>query len=190
MALSTAHAPLRTELFVAEEPESPGVRWPTVYIETSVISYLTAGLSTDILTAHRQRLTRVWWRRYRHHHALRVSSCVYEEAAKGSAAKSEARLHALSGIVALPLDSISRHLAERLVGGGGLPEKAQMDALHIAIAATHFVSLLVTWNYKHLANRTIRRSVARTCEVEGFRCPEVCTPGELMRAYTYARPNP
>ena len=103
--------------------------------------------------------------------------------------KSEARLHAMSGIVVLPLNPVSARLAERLMGGGGLPEKSQVDVRHIAIAATNFVSLLVTWNDRHLANDRIRRSVVRTCEAEGFRCPDVYTPEELMRTYTYARSN-
>jgi hypothetical protein len=189
MALSTAHAWLRDEFFVAEESATPEAQWRTVYLDTSVVSYLTARLSRSILVARRQRLTRVWWHRYRQNHTLRISVRVVEEAADGDPAAAAARLDALLGIVPLPFDARSESLAERFVGGGRLPEKSRSDAAHIAIAATNSIPLLVTWNCKHLANRLIHRAIVQACEVEGFRCPEICTPEHLMRTYTHARPN-
>ncbi len=189
MALSTAHALPLYELFVAEESATPGVQQPTLYLDTTVISYLTARLSRSLLIARRQRLTRVWWHRYRHHHTLRVSERVYKEAEDGDSTASTARLEAISGIPMLRFDPLSERLAEKLVGSGRLPEKAQTDAAHIAIAATNLIPLLVTWNYKHLANPSIHRSIVLACENEGFRCPEICTPEDLMRTYTYARPT-
>ena len=37
-----------------------------VYIETSIISYLTAQSSQDVVTLARQQLTREWWETRRH----------------------------------------------------------------------------------------------------------------------------
>lgn len=187
MALSTAHVLPSHTFFVAEDSATPAIRWPAIYLDTTVISYLTARLSRSILIARQQRLTRVWWYRYRHNHALRVSERVYKEAGDGDIVASTARLEAIAGILVLPFDPLSRFLAEKLVGGGRLPEKAQTDAAHIAIAATNLVPLLLTWNCKHLANPAIHRSIVRACEAEGFCCPEICTPEQLMRTYTYAR---
>jgi hypothetical protein len=188
MALSTAYAWARNDLFVAEESATPVSRWPTVYLETSVVSYLTARLSQSLLIARRQRLTRVWWHRYRHNHPLTISVRVQQEAGGGDSAASKDRLDAIRGIDTLPFDALSGHLAEKLIGNGLLPGKALADAEHIAIAATNFVPLLITWNFKHLANPVLRRVVVRACEAEGFRCPEICTPEHLMRTYAYARP--
>ena len=70
-----------------------------------------------------------------------------------------------------------------------LPESARSDAAHVAIAATNRIPLLVTWNCRHLANRTIHRAIVRACEAAGFSCPEICTPEHLMRTYTHARSN-
>lgn len=186
MALSIAHAWSRSGFFVAEES---AISWPAIYLDTTVISYLTARLSRDILIARRQRLTQVWWRRYRHNHLLRVSECVYREAEDGDLTASKARLESLAGILVLPFDPLSECLSAKLVGNGRLPEKAQTDAEHIAIAAVNAIPLLVTWNCKHLANAVIHRSIVRACEIEGFRCPEICTPEQLMRTYTHARPT-
>jgi len=38
---------------------------PTVYIETSIVSYLTARPSRDLLVAAHQQLTVVWWDKQR-----------------------------------------------------------------------------------------------------------------------------
>jgi hypothetical protein len=190
MALSTAHAwPSSHVLFVAEEPAAPEIRWPTIYVDTSVASYLTARLNHSVLIARRQRLTRVWWHRYRHHHTLRVSVRVLEEAEVGDPSASLSRLEALRGIVALPFDARPELLADKFVGAGLLPEKARSDAGHIAIAATNDIPLLLTWNCRHLANRVIHRAIVRVCENEGLRCPEICTPEHLMRTYNHARPH-
>lgn len=187
MALSTAHAWLGDEFFVAEDRATPGAQRPAVYLETSVVSYLTARLSRDLRIARRQRLTRVWWHRYRQHHPLLISMLVMAEAAAGDSAASKARLDAVRGIDMLPFDARSERLAEKLIGGDRLPEKALADAEHIAIAATHCVPTLITWNCKHLANSGLRSAVVRACEAEGFRCPEICTPEDLMRTYSHAR---
>jgi len=32
-----------------------------IYIETSVVSYLTSRLSTDVIVAAHQKLTKKWW---------------------------------------------------------------------------------------------------------------------------------
>jgi hypothetical protein len=188
MPLSTAYTSLRDDLSVGEDRAIPELRWPAVYLETSVVSYLTARLSRDLRIARHQRLTRVWWHRYRELHPLHVSALVVEEVAGGDSAAARARTDAIRGIDTLPFDARSERLAEKLVGGGRLPEKALADAEHIAIAATNGVPTLITWNCKHLANRVLRNAVVRTCEAEGFRCPEICTPEDLMRTYSYARP--
>ncbi len=94
---------------------------------------------------------------------------------------------AVADIEQLGADVQSERLAEKLVGGGRLPEKARADAKHIAIAATNSIPLLLTWNCKHLANPFIHQKIVRACEAEGFRCPEICTPENLMRTYAHAK---
>ena len=80
-----------------------------------------------------------------------------------------------------------RRLARQLIGGGLLPNKATSDAEHIAVAAINSVRILLTWNCKHLANPAIRNAVVLACETNSVRCPEICTPEQLMRTYEDAR---
>ncbi|MBM4306772.1 MAG: type II toxin-antitoxin system VapC family toxin [Deltaproteobacteria bacterium] len=49
-----------------------------------------------------------------------------------------------------------------------------------AIATVHGIDYLMTWNCVHLANATITKTVARVCRQEGFECPVICTPEELL----------
>lgn len=150
----------------------------TVYLETSVVSYLTARPSRDVVVAAHQTLTRTWWRG-RSSYDLVVSQLVLDEAAAGDQIQRSRRLRALSGIPVLPLTDAAARLAKELVRRGALPEKATVDAFHIGIAASHQVAYLLTWNCKHLANATMRSTIDATCRSEGLSPPVICTPEEL-----------
>ena len=43
-------------------------------------------------------------------------------------------------------------LAKTLINKGSFPAKAEIDAFHVAVASTHGVEFLLTWNCKHIAN--------------------------------------
>ena len=175
------------EYFVAEEPATYVGARPTVYLDTSIPSCLTARLSRDVEIARRQRITRVWWETYRGDYDLWVSERVLSEAGSGDSGAAQERLVALAGVSSFNPSAESDALVIRLIGNGLLPEKARADAEHIAIAATNSVRFLLTWNCKHLANLVIHRGVVRMCEAHGFRCPSICTPEKLMEASTHER---
>ena len=149
-----------------------------VYIETSIVSYLTARTSRDVVTAGNQELTRLWWRG-RHEYSLLASDLVLHEAAAGDQKASARRLKALRDIPALALTEEAVRLAGDLVRYGALPKKATVDAFHIAIAAVHVVDYLLTWNCKHIANATMRVTIEKICRSSGLRPPIICAPGEL-----------
>ena len=150
----------------------------TVYVETTIVSYLTARPSRDVVLAAHQALTRDWWRG-RGSYELRVSQLVLDEAAAGDPLLRARRLRALRGISVLSLTDSAIRLAKALVRQGALPEKAAVDAIHIGIAAAHHVAYLLTWNCKHLANATMRGTIEAVCRSEGLRPPIICTPEEL-----------
>jgi hypothetical protein len=60
-----------------------------------------------------------------------------------------------------------------------VPEKATVDALHIAIATVHGMDYLLTWNCKHIANAEMQTAVNRICRSAGYEPPVICTPEEL-----------
>jgi hypothetical protein len=71
-------------------------------------------------------------------------------------------------------------LAKELLQAGALPAKAADDALHIAVAPTHGIPYLLTWNCRHLANATLRPLIEAACVAKGFKAPIICTPEELL----------
>jgi hypothetical protein len=152
---------------------------PRVYIETTVPSYLTAWPSRDVVRAGEQQVTRDWWAR-RDRYELRVSSLVLLECGAGDSDAAAARLAALAGIPVLLQTSEAEVLAADLLRGVPLPPQAAADALHIAVAAVHGVSYLVTWNCAHIANATLRPRIEAVCRRSGYEPPVICTPQELL----------
>ena len=151
---------------------------PTVYVETSVISYLTAKPSRDIVIAAHQQVTRRWWRS-RSSYRLFVSQIVRDEGAVGDPAARARRLRILSDVPALAVTDEASRLAGELVRRGALPRKATVDAFHIGIAAAHQIEYLLTWNCKHIANATMRGTIEAICRSAGLTPPIICTPEEL-----------
>ena len=153
---------------------------PTVYIETSIVSYLTARSSRDVVTLARQELTREWWNSRRQRHDLFTSDVVVGEASEGDDEAARQRLDALQGIEELETTSKAEDLASALLEEGPLPEKAAVDALHIGISATEGIEYLLTWNCTHIANAAMRKPIEEVCRTKGIEAPIMCTPEELM----------
>ncbi len=152
----------------------------TVYIETTIVSYLTAWLSRDLIRAAHQQLTQEWWETRRFDFELVVSEAVLNEAGAGDSSAAIERLEVLRGIRLLEINDAAALLAERLVAEKVLPEKAAVDALHISISAINNIDYLLTWNCKHIANAEMKSAIMAVCERDGFRCPHICTPEELL----------
>jgi predicted nucleic acid-binding protein len=150
------------------------------YIETSVISYLTARPSRDLITAAHQQLTIDWWEYRRTGFDLYVSQLVVREASGGDEDAAQRRLDIIEQIPLLELNEEALALAHSLVEDGPLPEKASEDALHIAVATVHGMDFLLTWNCKHIANAEMRNLMIEVCRSQGFEPPITCTPEELL----------
>ena len=150
-----------------------------VFIETSVVSYLTASPSRDIVHAAHQQITREWWGR-RSHFDLYVSQAVLREAARGNPEAAARRLAAVQNIPVLAVGSEASELAELFLVENALPAKAAVDAIHIAVAVINGMDYLLTWNCTHIANAAIRARIEKICRNAGLQPPVICTPEELM----------
>ncbi len=152
---------------------------PIVYLESSVISYLTAKPSRDVVIAGRQAITSDWWENHRQHFELRVSALVEEEISQGNAMAAQRRLDLIQDIPNLVISDAATELAELLIKQGAVPKGSEEDALHIAIAAAQGVDYLLTWNFKHINNAATRNRIVKIVETYGFTCPLLCSPEEL-----------
>ena len=152
----------------------------SVYIETSIVSYLTARPSNDIRSVSQQNITSEWWDSRRNKFDLFISEFVIIEASRGDKNAAAKRLAAIEGIAELEVLDITAKLARSLISQGSLPTKAEIDAFHVAVAATHGVEFLLTWNCKHIANAIMRPKIEQVCREMGFEPPIICTPTELL----------
>jgi hypothetical protein len=150
------------------------------YIETSVVSYLTAWPSRDLVRAAHQQVTREWWS-IRGRFDLFISQFVIDEAAAGDEVAAADRLAILQEAVLLEVTEDAILLAETLVAEGALPSQARVDALHVAMATVHGMDYLLTWNCRHIANASFRGRIEEICRAAGFEPPTICTPLELPR---------
>lgn len=155
---------------------------PKVYVETTVISYLTAWPNRDIIIVGHQQVTRDWWESSRDSFGLVASELVVQEAEAGDPEAAQERLDKLQGLPLLEVTEEALSLAEDLVSGGAVPEAAGEDALHIAMAVTNGIEYLVTWNCRHIANATMRSRIDSICREAGYEPTIICTPEELLEA--------
>lgn len=150
-----------------------------IYLETSVISYLTARPSKTIIGAAHQQITLAWWES-RNQYDLYVSESVLRECGAGDPSAAQKRLAMVSDVPLLTITEQAIEIAEALVENRIVPSKAAEDALHIAIATINSVDYLLTWNCKHIATPEIQRSIAAYLEKFGLFLPFICTPEELL----------
>ena len=153
---------------------------PKAYLETTIVSYLTARPSRDLITAAHQQITQQWWQARRAHFDLFVAPPVIQEAQAGDPEAAARRLAVLHDIPLLTLSEEAARLAQALITPGPLPANAVVDALHIAIAAVHGMHYLLTWNCTHIANAAIRSDIEDVCRAHGYEPPVICTPEELL----------
>lgn len=152
----------------------------SVYLETTVISYLVARPSGDLLVAAHQKTTQDWWKVRRDQFQCCMSQTVIDEASAGDPTEAQKRLAILATLTPLEVTFEAGAIAQAILAGGILPSSAARDALHVAVAAVHGVDYLLTWNCKHLANAQIMRRIESVCQAHRRRMPIICTPEELM----------
>ena len=144
-----------------------------IHIETSVVSYLTARPSADVIKSACQQITRSWWEHGRLASMAYISPYVIEEGSAGDPQAAADRIGALRDIPVLPIAPEIPDLAEFLLAGGGLPAKARLDALHIACAAVHRMDILLIWNCAHIANPERLPVMRGLCTARGYNLPEL-----------------
>lgn len=153
-----------------------------VYIETTVVSYLTARPNRDVVIAGHQQITHEWWDDRRKSYELCVSQLVRKEAEAGDSDAAQDRLEVLKAMTLLETSEKALELAKELIQAGALPTKAADDALHIAVAAMNGIPYLLTWNCRHLANAAMRPIIEQVYAGKGVKAPIICTPEELLEA--------
>ena len=152
----------------------------TVYIETTIPSYLAAHPSRQEPMASHQKLTHEWWKDQRHKFLLYSSVLVRLEASRGDANAAQRRLAYLNGITELDVLPETVRLEADLIRLFQLPPRAAADTGHLAMAILHRMDYLLTWNCTHLANATLQKELMDYCLYHKLHLPIICTPETLI----------
>ena len=151
----------------------------TVYVESSVISYLASRPSRDLIAAARQTITAEWWEERRHRYEVYISVLVEDEISQGNPDAAAKRLAIVEGLPALDITDEAKAIAKDLIKQGAIPRNSEEDALHIGISAAAGMEFLLTWNFKHINNTETKAAIVKVVEAHGFVCPFLCSPEEL-----------
>ena len=147
----------------------------TVYIETTIPSYLTANPSRDIFQLARQSITQQWWETKRQDYNLVTSDFTITECKKGDPAAARRRLDSISGIPLLQLTDAIESLSNSYMVLLSIPKDSRVDTLHLAICVVNQIDYLLTWNCKHLGPFTMQK-VQTYNDKHGLFVPILATP--------------
>lgn len=151
-----------------------------VYIETSVISYLTAKPSRNLVVAGHQQITQDWWHKARPKFDCFISQIVVEEISLGDKNAALNRLSVAKKIPDLAYNIEVENLAIQYLKLLGIPEKAKLDAFHLAYSVLYNIDFLLSWNCKHIANSLINLKIRNFNNDNSLFVPFLCTPQELL----------
>jgi predicted nucleic acid-binding protein len=140
----------------------------TVYIETSIVGYLTARPSNNLILMANLEATREWWDTRRDQFMLYISQVVLDEVARGNTEIATKRLEIVRDFPLLEVSEAVQNLAAQFLAKSSLPPKAADDALHIAAATIYGLDYLLTWNCKHIANAQIQKKLAQISLDAGY----------------------
>ncbi|GBU20468.1 hypothetical protein R80B4_00346 [Fibrobacteres bacterium R8-0-B4] len=153
----------------------------SVYIETTIPSLITARPSRDIDTFYRQNVTKRFWETERHNYDLYISNYVLSECKRGDPEFAKMRLSLIDGIQILDTNQDIEELAKEYHKLMNIPTAAEIDGFHLAICVIRNVDFLLSWNLKHLGQRSFALMVEYNTK-HGLHIPILCDPNTLLSA--------
>jgi hypothetical protein len=151
----------------------------SVYVETTIPSYLAAFPSRDLIVAGQQQITHNWWRTARERFDLFVSEAVLREIRAGDPATAARRVEIVKGLPVLDVTKEVDSLVDIYQEKFNVPRRAKTDIVHIAVAVVYELDYVVTWNCRHIANGHIVRRLMEVNHSLGRFTPLLYTPAEL-----------
>jgi hypothetical protein len=154
---------------------------PTVYIESTVISFYANRRSKDLIVAAYQEISADWWENELHKYQPYVSQFVLEEISRGDSRAAKNRMDAIKDFPLLDLPDEVFELEMRYLKDVRIPRKSQLDAFHISAAVINKMDYILSWNFHHIANVFVKKKIQKINDEIGIETPIICTPEELTR---------
>ena len=153
---------------------------PSLYLETTIPSYLGSRPSRDLIVTAHQQITHEWWEKSRAKFDLYISQTVLDEIVLGDEEAAVRRLAFVENLPILPVTDNIEILAGEYIEKLGLPQRAAVDAVHLACVVENELDYLLTWNCKHLANGEIIQRLQAINLSLALPTPIILTPKELL----------
>lgn len=151
-----------------------------IYIESSVISYYAAKPSRDLIVAAHQQITAEWWEIVRPKVKCFISPFVIQEVSYGDKKAAKKRINPIKSFTILDLNREIQVLSQKYYEAIDIPEKAKLDASHLAVAVWHEMDYILSWNCKHIVNGRVKKILEEINKNLDIKTPVLCTPEELM----------
>jgi predicted nucleic acid-binding protein len=151
----------------------------TVYLESTIPSYLRGWPSRDVIVLAHQQITKEWWDSRLDYYDVYVSELVIQEISAGDPDAARKRLEAVERFPVLKIEPEAERLAQVYLEKIPVIADEIRDALHLAIASANGIDYLLTWNCSHIASAEVRKALEVVNDEEGISTPGLCTPEEL-----------
>ena len=151
----------------------------SVYIETTIPSFYHEVRTEPDMVA-RRAWTREWWDGHRKDYELFTSDAVIDELERRDFPNKDEALSLVKDLPTLEInqpviDAVTAYISHHL-----MPADPTGDALHLAIASSHKIDFVLTWNCRHLANANKFAHIRRVNGILGLFVPSLITPLELL----------
>lgn len=152
-----------------------------IYLDTSVINFLFADDAPDF-----KRVTEQFFQNCALLYNLYISDLVIMEIDRDPDKEHRQQLMEIIGnnpITILGTDNTDEIelLANKYIQRGVIPKIKLDDALHVAYATVHEMDILLSWNFKHLANINKEIKIQAINIEEGYRYPlRLISPLEVL----------
>jgi predicted nucleic acid-binding protein len=147
----------------------------SIYVETTIPSYITADDSRDILKLAHQVSARKFWENERKKYRLYISDFVIAECEKGDEKYARKRMALIEGIGGLSATDDVLKLASKYKDLLSIPEKSSNDAFHLALAVIHKMDYVLSLNFSHMGINTYGMML-RYNEKNGLKTPLLVAP--------------
>jgi predicted nucleic acid-binding protein len=139
----------------------------SIYLDTSVINFLYADDSPDY-----KNVTIDFFDHYLHDYHVYISEIVHTEVANTQDRKKKVNLQsAIKKYKLAVYDSLNNEieqLASAYINKNIIPRNKVFDSFHIAFATFYEFDILLSWNFKHLANIKKQMKVNALNEMLGY----------------------
>ena len=150
-----------------------------IYVETSSPSFYFETRPEPENQA-RRIWTRGWWALAVWQDQLVTSLAVIRELESTPEPKQGGCVALISNLPLLETTPEIDELVNDYIRSKVMPDDADGDARHLALATFHKCDILVSWNCRHIANANKTRHIEHVNRQLGFDTPKLITPLELI----------